>query len=162
MQSKTSFYDCIIKWVFKLCFFVPKYRSEMKSVIAAMLLWIGANTNYNVDIPHPQVLLLPQSELEHKYSTRSIYGELHGFYSERDNTIYLPESFNIYDAWKKGVLFHELVHYVQDMNDVQVKCTAEYEKEAYPLQKQYLWEVHGLNWKYDELWHKLISNCQYN
>ena len=37
----------------------------MKSLIAAMLLWIGANTNYNVNLPHPDIRLVPQAEMEH-------------------------------------------------------------------------------------------------
>jgi hypothetical protein len=131
----------------------------MKSVIAAMLLWIGANTSYDVDLVSPHIELLPKAELEQKYSEQKIYGELHGFYSAETNTIYLPDTFNIHDAWQKGVLLHELIHYVQDKNNLKVQCYKEYEREAYPLQQKYLLEMHGLNWNYDEMWYKLISTC---
>ena len=131
----------------------------MKSVITAMLLWIGANTSYNVDLPHPEIVILSQSQLERQYDDSKVYGELHGFYNAKNHTIYLPDTFNIHDAWQKGVLLHELIHYVQDQNNLAVKCYKEYEQEAYPLQKKYLLEMHGLNWKYDEMWYKLISTC---
>ena len=132
----------------------------MKSVITAMLLWIGANTNYNVDLPDPKIVYMSQVELEQTYSASDkIFGDLKAFYDTDTNTIYLNEKFNIHDAWDKGILFHELIHYVQDQNNAKVRCFKEYEQEAYPLQKKYLLEMHGLNWNYDELWYKLISNC---
>ena len=116
----------------------------MKSVIAFMLLWIGANTDYDVNLPHPQIVMLPQAQLE------EVYGG-----STRDD-------FNIHDPWKKSVLFHELFHYVQDQNDFKGQCVQEWEREVYPLQKKYLLEVHGLDWNYDELWYKLVSTCPTN
>ena len=130
-----------------------------------MLLWIGANTGYNVDLPQPTVVKLDQDALEHTYTRgqgMSKNVELHGFYDARTNTIYLPKSFNEYNAWHKGILLHELVHYVQDMNRVKVACLAELERDAWPLQRKYLLEMHGVEWYYDELWFKLISNCQTN
>lgn len=133
----------------------------MKSLIAAMLIWIGSNTNYNVDLVHPKVILLPQDQLENLYTK----GEglqnstLHGFYNTDNNTIYLPDSFNQYNAWHKGVLLHELIHFVQDMNQVVFACRAEMEKESWPLQKKYLLQVHGVDWQYDKLWHHLQSSC---
>jgi hypothetical protein len=137
----------------------------VKSIIAAMLLWIGANTGYNVDIPHPTVVKLEQDALEYTYTRGQGLNkgvELHGFYDAKSNTIYLPKTFDEYNAWHKGILLHELVHYVQDMNEVRVNCNAELEKDAWPLQRKYLLEMHGVEWNYDGLWFKLISNCQTN
>ena len=130
-----------------------------------MLLWIGANTGYNVDLPQPTVVKLEQDALEYAYTKgRGLNKgvELHGFYDARSNTIYLPKTFDEYNAWHKGILLHELVHYVQDMNRVKVACLAELERDAWPLQRKYLLEMHGVEWYYDELWFKLISNCQTN
>lgn len=133
----------------------------MKTLIAAMLLWIGANTNYNVDINHPTIVFLSQDKLEHIYSKgKGIKNsELHGFYDTKEDIIYLPDTFDQYNAWHKGVLIHELIHYVQDQNDVKFNCTAEMEAESWPLQKKYLLEVHGVNWDYDKLWHHFQSTC---
>jgi hypothetical protein len=133
----------------------------MKSVIAAMLLYIGANTNYNADLPHPVIRQLPQQQLEMIYSHgRGMQGsELHAFYDTKHDIIYLPDTFNIHDVWQKGVLIHELLHYVQDQNQAKFECSAKMEAEAWPLQQKYLLEMHGVNWKYDELWFKMISEC---
>ena len=136
----------------------------MKSVIAFMLLWIGANTNYNVDLPHPTVVMMTQTELEHRYGKDHGPGggTGKGFYSRKSDTIYINNDFDIHDPWKKSVLFHELMHYVQDQNGFEANCVQEWEKEVYPLQKKYMLEVHGLNWDYDPMWYKLISTCPTN
>jgi|DEB0MinimDraft_3_1074331.scaffolds.fasta_scaffold11338_3 hypothetical protein len=133
----------------------------MKSVIAAMLLWIGANTNYNVDLQHPEIIFLPQDHLEKAYSREKVPQDtdLHAFYDLKNNTIYLSENFNLYSAWDKGVLLHELIHYVQDQNKAKFECLAKMEGEVWPLQKQYLLEMHGVEWVYDPLWFKMISSC---
>lgn len=130
--------------------------------MAAMLLWIGANTNYNVDLPHPAIVQLDQTALEQAYTQGRGLGKgthLHGFYDLATDTIYLPKDFNPHDAWHQGILLHELTHYVQDLNQVKVRCNAELERDAWPLQKKYLLEMHGVEWHYDELWFKLISSC---
>ena len=133
----------------------------MKSVIAFMLLWIGANTDYNVDLPHPEIVMLTQTQLEQKYghNTGPGGGKIKGFYSTKHDTIYITDNFDIHDPWKKSVLFHELFHYVQDQNGFVGSCVQEWEKEVYPLQKKYLLEVHGLSWDYDPMWYKVISTC---
>lgn len=133
----------------------------MKSVIAAMLLFIGANTDYNVELQHPTVKLLPIKQMEMIYSHgKGMNGsELHAFYDIKRDTIYLRDTFDIQDPWQKGILIHELLHYVQDQNNAKFPCSAKMEAEAWPIQRKYLLEVHGLKWDYDELWFKMISAC---
>jgi hypothetical protein len=48
------------------------------------------------------------------------------------------------------------------MNKVKTQCNAELEKDAWPLQQKYLLEMHGVEWNYDVMWFKMISNCQTN
>jgi len=128
-----------------------------------MLLWIGANTGYDVDLPHPLIKTVTQQELERIYSNGAgTENHLHGFYDRKEDIIYLPDTWKQYDAWSQGVLLHELIHYVQDQNQAKFQCTNEMEKEAWPLQKQYLLEYHGYVWDYDELWFAVISNCSYH
>jgi len=132
----------------------------MKSLIAAMLLWIGANTNYNVDLPYPDIRLVPQEELEHIYSEgKGTPNHLHGFYDTVEDIIYLPDTFKRYDPWSQGVLLHELIHYVQDQNEAKFQCNNAMEREAWPLQKKFLLEHHGYVWDYDEFWFFMISTC---
>ena len=40
----------------------------MKELIAALLLFISAETNYNTDLPMPNIVHLDQKELEEKYA----------------------------------------------------------------------------------------------
>ena len=138
----------------------------MKELIAFLLLWIGAETNYNVNLETPRVVQLTQQELNTMYYTEDTHpsGHLHAFYDPKTDTIYLNKYFNIHDPFQKGVLLHELIHYVQDSNDVigpgkPFECMRAFEEEAYPLQQKYLLEVNGIAWDYDELWVKLLSSC---
>ena len=32
----------------------------MKTLIAFLLIWIGAETDYNVKVPHPNIIQMPQ------------------------------------------------------------------------------------------------------
>ena len=53
----------------------------------------------------------------------------------------------------------EMIHYLQDVNEIQFQCVAEMEADAWPLQKQYLENVHDFHWEYNGLWHLMISQC---
>ena len=44
-----------------------KYLLIMKEIITALLIWLGANSDFNVDMDIPQVLFLPQAEMEQMY-----------------------------------------------------------------------------------------------
>ena len=92
----------------------------MKTLIAFLLIWIGAETDYNVKVPHPNIIQMPQVEMNTMFygegNTGS--GKLHAFYDPKSDTIYLNENFDIHNAFDKGILLHELLHYVQDMNEV--------------------------------------------
>ena len=39
----------------------------MKELLMALMLWIGANTNYNIDFPVPEVLRMDKAPLEYQY-----------------------------------------------------------------------------------------------
>ena len=103
---------------------------------------------------------MSEKQLEETYGGETTGGgALKGFYSVKKDIIYLKDDFDIHDPWKKSVLFHELFHYVQDQNGFKGACVQEWEKESYPLQRKYMLEVHGLKFKYDELWYKMVSTC---
>ena len=92
-------------------------------------------------------------------------GKLHAFYDPKSNTIYLNENFDIHNAFDKGILLHELLHYVQDMNEVvgkKFECWRATELEVYELQKKYLLEVHGVVFDYDELFVRMSAVCNPN
>jgi len=72
----------------------------------------------------------------------------------------LPDAWDRTDPWSLSVLLHEVIHYLQDINQTDYNCLEEMEKDTWPLQQQYLKEQHNFDWDYDKLWHLLISTCQ--
>ena len=136
----------------------------MKELIAVLLMWIGQSTMYNVDIPHPDVVMLPPQELNEQYAATMLnktshIEELWAYYNTKTQTIYLRADFRQYDPWDKSILLHELLHHVQYHNRMKYKCINQMEEEAWPLQKKYLKDFHNINWDYDMLWYLMISTC---
>lgn len=137
----------------------------MKSLIAFIMLWISSETDYNTLLQHPNIVMVDSTELTRMYyghNDSNQHSEVHALYNSDTETIYLRDTFNPYNVWDKGVLMHELMHYVHHKNNAvgtKFKCMAESEAEIYPLQKKYLWEVHGVEWKYDPMYVKVISSC---
>ena len=138
----------------------------MKTLIAYLLLWIGSETDYNTLIPHPTVKMVSESTLiQMYYDGATPDSKVHALYDTKTDTIYLKDTFNMYDVFDKGVLMHEVMHYVHDMNNAvgtRFKCLAQSEAEIYPLQKKYLLEVHGVKCEYDPMFLKVISSCDKN
>ena len=118
----------------------------MKEILTALMIWISANTYYNTDHPLPNVVFLPQEEMNKMYD------------KEKD-IIILPDTWDSRDAWSQGVLVHEMIHYYQDQNKMTYNCTQEMEKDAWPIQQFYLKKVHNYDWDYDQLWYIMISAC---
>ena len=134
----------------------------MKELLVSLMLWIGANTNYNVDLSLPEVIRMDRAPLEYQYFQGKVpkYSDIHGFYNLKDKKIYIREEYSIDHAWAQGLLLHELLHYVQDMSGEVFQCVAQMEKNVWPLQQKYLKEVHNYDWEYDPLWFIVISTCQ--
>ena len=63
----------------------------MKSLIASLLLWIGAETSYNVDLPHPEIMQIEKPKLEEIFygSSKEGASDLHAFYNIETDVIYL-------------------------------------------------------------------------
>ena len=135
----------------------------MKTLIAFIMLWIGSETDYNTNIPHPKVLMVSESTLTKMYyGNKEAQDEIHALYNTESDTIYIKDTFNLYNVFDKGVLMHEIMHYVHDINGAvgtKFDCIAQSEAEIYPLQKKYLLEVHGVKWEYDPMYLKVISSC---
>ena len=138
----------------------------MKTLIAFLLLWIGSETDYNVQIPHPTIKMVSEITLTEMYhGDRTPDSNVHGLYDPDTDTIYIKDTFNMYNVFDKGILMHEIMHYVHDMNEAvgtKFDCMAQSEAEIYPLQKKYLLEVHGVKWEYDPMFLKVISSCDKN
>jgi hypothetical protein len=132
----------------------------MKSVIAALMLWISAHTNYQMNFDSPRIVQLSQTALEQKfYQGQDKDSHLHAFYDPKNEIVYINNKFDINDPFNQSILLHEILHHVQFKNGVKYDCIGELEEEAYTLQKQYLREVHNFLWEYDALYLKIITSC---
>ena len=89
----------------------------MKEIIMALMIWIGANTNYNIDVPDPTVWFVTQDKMEEAYGGEKYEGvTLHGFYDIKLDLIILPDTWDKTKPWDLSVLLHEVIHYLQDIN----------------------------------------------
>jgi hypothetical protein len=133
----------------------------MKEIITAIMIWVGANTHFDTNHPIPTVIFLPQEQLNSMYFKDNEHDpeSLHGMYNKENDIIYLRDDWDRRDPWDLGVLTHEIVHYLQDINNMQFQCSREMERDSWPIQKEYLKSVHNFNWEYDKLWYIMISTC---
>ena len=132
----------------------------MKEILVGLLLWIGSNSHYNINVPVPTVIFMNEQEMNRVYyKGREPIGELHGFYNLEKDVIILKNTWDRRNPWDLSILLHEVIHYVQDINEIQFQCNMEMEKLSWPLQQKYLIEVHGIQWDYDGLWQMMVSNC---
>ena len=134
----------------------------MKEILTALMIWLGANTPFDTNHDIPKVLFLTQTQMEELYypeDQEKMPNKLHGLYDRESETIILSETWDRRDPWDLAVLLHEMVHYLQDMNKVEFECTAQMERDAWPIQQKYLREKHNFEWDYDGLWYMVISTC---
>ena len=135
---------------------------QMKEILTALMIWLGANTTLDTNHDIPKVVFLPQEKMEQIYyvdEPEKLPNELHGIYDTDSDTIILRDTWDRRKPWDMGVLLHEMVHYLQDMNNLEFNCTAEMEKDAWPIQQKYLKDQHDYVWEYDGLWYMVISTC---
>ena len=135
----------------------------MKEILTALMIWLGANTTFDTNHDIPNVLFLSQTQMEEMFykGTGAMPNTLHGLYDKESDTIILPDTWDRREPWDMGVLLHEMIHYLQDQNDLHFNCIAEMERDAWPIQQRYLKEKHNYMWDYDGLWYAVISTCGY-
>jgi hypothetical protein len=133
----------------------------MKEILTALMIWLGANTPFSTNFDVPKVVFLPQNQLEQMFYGDNKYepDQLHGMYNKEIDTIFLPDDWDRREAWDMGVLVHEMVHYLQDMNNMDFACSREMERMAWPIQQFYLKHQWDYTWEYDKLWFLVISSC---
>ena len=94
----------------------------MSELMMALMVWIGANSNYNTHIELPNVVFTTQHNMCALYGIhdkgRCDDARLRGFY-DKDLTIYMDVDFDTSDPHSRSQLLHELVHYVQWSNGRQ-------------------------------------------
>ena len=133
----------------------------MKEILTALMIWLGANTPFNTNHDIPSILFVTQAQMEEMFYTGSnkMPNTLHGLYDKESDTIILSDQWDRRKSWDMAILLHEMVHYLQDQNNMKFRCTAEMEKDAWPIQQKYLKEKHDYVWDYDGLWYAVVSTC---
>lgn len=78
-----------------------------------------------------------------------------GYNHNTDGIIYMDEKFeNQVDSFIKGIVFHEIIHYLQDMSgdwedmdkwQIDIRCQEKSyrQREAYMMQDKYMAEIHN-------------------
>ena len=65
----------------------------MKEILVGLLLWIGANSHYDTNVPLPTVVFMDEVAMNHMYyKGQKPIGELHGFYNLEKDVIILKDT----------------------------------------------------------------------
>ena len=113
----------------------------MSEILMALMVWIGANTQYNTTLDLPNVVFTTQHNMCAQYGirdkTRCDDARLRGFFDKK-LTIYMSVNFDSADPHSRSQLLHELIHYVQWANGRGADtCLGHLELEAYVLQDRW-------------------------
>ena len=80
---------------------------QMKEILTALMIWLGANTTLDTNHDIPKVVFLPQEKMEQMYyvdEPEKLPNELHGIYDTDSDTIILRDTWDRRKPWDMGVL----------------------------------------------------------
>lgn len=127
-----------------------------------LIPWITTKTGWTVR-DTPPIRFVPGTTLAKmcREASAKLYVEV--LYSERDNSIYLPDGWRADNLRRRSILLHELVHHLQYLNHAKVTCQSEYESQALQLQVSWLGEQ-GVDDPFDmigldPLWLMMLKEC---
>ena len=115
----------------------------MENLVIGLLAWVVANTAYMEKLPQsPNLEYKTEKEMVAAVCPNYDCSTPRAYYGDGGNTVFLPEDFNRRRLTERGVLAHELVHYLQDLSGrwPEMTCVAWVvrESEAYRIQADYL------------------------
>lgn len=132
----------------------------MNALVLLFLAWIAAQTH--LELPTPPLVVLVATEEMRERSARP-GNKVEALYDRVTGTVYLPESWNSEALYDRAMLLHELVHHVQEFNQVASQCNADWEQQAYDLTRIWLGEQGVADpytfLKVDELTVAILSLC---
>ena len=137
------------------------------TVVIGLIAWIVAKTGWANQNP-PSIRFVTPSQLLKIYhdGDEDVLSDfrLKALYSIGTHTVYLLENWNQNDLLDRSVLLHELVHHLQQLNNVKAACPAATEQQAYDLQIEWV-RAHGIQDPYkfldiDEFMITFMSLCQ--
>ena len=121
-------------------------------LIKDLLKWIGKNSSFDVSFDElPNVIRVSSDDMlmvayknrfPHAVDAKKL--QIYGLYDFKDKTVYILDSLDFDSEEGKGILLHELVHYLQYQygENKKVNCKNELERLAYLLEAEYLHD-HG-------------------
>ncbi|TQV83096.1 hypothetical protein [Denitrobaculum tricleocarpae] len=116
--------------------------TRLAEIVAELMLFAQAFTGYAPVERPPEVAFVPQSELQQRACDNPC--QVFGWHPYGSNIVYLDDRMDpIRDLKDRGILLHELVHYLQQENqafDAETACLswAYREQEAYRVQGAWL------------------------
>jgi hypothetical protein len=122
----------------------------MKDVVAAVLMWLGQATAYEMPATPPSIEVEAHAAIQQIQGVS--HGDFYGFYDPDANRIVLSERLDLDTDRGRGKLVHELIHWLQDETGLKsYRCYGERELEAYSVQERFE-KAHGLESSVNWLW----------
>jgi uncharacterized protein DUF6647 len=110
------------------------------ALVAALIAWIVGKTGLTAPEP-PRII---QISIEQMAEMTGGTARPQAIYKAKERTIYLRPDWTPDNLLNKAILVHELVHHVQNMNNVPLPCERAAEADAYHLELGWLREQ-GVN-----------------
>ncbi len=120
--------------------------AAQNQIVGALMLFIQSMTGtVGIELPAPEIRVLPQRELAQK-ACGNRECDVYGWFSNVDKIVYMSDNQDfVNDLHARSVLLHELVHYAQDrfqalkmVND----CLTWKARELQAYDIQYAWLRH--------------------
>ena len=127
----------------------------MEATVTALLLWVSIVTGLP-NHPPPDVFFETQEAMFETTGVEYVVG----YYNNEEDIIVLHSEWDVNNPFDLSLLAHELVHYLQDQNNVQFPCNNAREVTAYEVQERFLkmWSI-DINQYVDPLLRIVISSC---
>ena len=145
---------------------------KLKEILITLLIWISQNSSFEItnpnEYPLPVITFISQEEIHFIVTKKDLKENtvfiIQAAYIPENYTIYLPHDLKLDTLLFKSILIHELVHHIQNINDVSYPCDGYIEKDAYNLEMKYLTQ-NGVEDPYkmislDPLALMLITQCR--
>ncbi len=108
----------------------------METLVAALIAWIVAKTGLTAP-DTPRIVQLP---IEQMVEMTGSTARPQAIYVRKERTIYLRSDWTPDTLLDRATLLHELVHHLQEANNVQKPCERAQEADAYHLELDWLKE----------------------
>ena len=137
-------------------------------MISAMIGWINSHSSFDHDVSKvPEVKKVSATEIAEVAFGGTLPQavdpeklQIYGLYNFNEGAVYLLDDLDLSSEKGKGILLHELVHYLQYQydQDENVQCKNELESLAYILEAKFL-QSHGHDHNISKAHIDRVSQC---